>query len=79
MKTIFLLLIQRVVSYLSSASSKDLATAVEFVKKSSEELKNSTGAEKRAWVITKLKESLTHLDESSIRYLIETAVKMIRK
>lgn len=73
MKTLITWALNKILSVLSSSNIDELMVVIKFVTEAS--TKFSSSADKRGWVISQLKELWASKDESTIRYLLETAIK----
>lgn len=77
MKTFFNYILGKVLSWLSNSTFDELMTTVNLVKEASTKFKESK--DKRDWVLQELKKLWSSKEESTLRYLLETAVKYIKK
>lgn len=77
MKTFFNYILGKVLGWLSNSTFDELMVTVNLVKEASTKFKDST--DKRDWVLQELKKLWATKEESTLRYLLETAVKYVKK
>lgn len=73
------ILLGKVLSWLASSNTEELMAVVNWVVSASKQFPSKTGKEKFELVLSILKQEYSDKEESVLRYLIETAVRLAKK
>jgi len=79
MNTFFQYLIGKVLKYLANSSTEELTTVLKLVITASTKFASSEKGEKFNYVLSEVKKLWADKEESALRYLIETAVRLAKK